>query len=623
MKNITEKINLIKTIRKITIIIYGVAMLSFAAVGLIDRFSLLRDETDKVRNNYISTQKQFIETQVQSAVQFITLAGNSGISKENILKSLSQIKFGHDRDGYIFVNTYDGIPLLLDAEQVINGKSIWDLTDPNGVKVIQEERRASLNPNGDYIYYSWLKLSTNTVSPKVSFIKAYPEWHWMIGAGVYLDSIEIEIHKLQKTIIIDTVVKTILLILIMLFILIVIHYIFKRFITNVENELNIFSSYFDDAASENKKIDVSNIRYKEFYNIAEDINKMLSCKLEAELKNFSSEQRLRLQREQSPLGYIEYNHDLKIVDWNPSAERIFGYTRDEIVGSDMNMFLSSKNFNSINSLFEQLLEEGSSNKGLKQINENIRKNGEIIICEWHNKTIIDQEGEVLGIVAIVNDITERIKMEENLAKSLEEKQILLKEVHHRVKNNMAIISSFISLQSMNIKDEQVLSMLQSTENRVRSMALIHEYLYKSENLKDINVKRYVDELVSMLLGSYQFGADKLTTKIEIAQINLKLDILIPLGMIINEIISNALKYAYKNIDSPELSVTLAEGKKTELILTIADNGIGLPESSKINESDSIGFVLINSLVDQIHGTLSINREFGTKYQISVLGVKAK
>ena len=623
MKNITEKINLIKTIRKITIIIYGVAMLSFAAVGLIDRFSLLRDETDKVRNNYISTQKQLIETQVQSAVQFITLAGNSGISKENILKSLSQIKFGHDRDGYIFVNTYDGIPLLLDAEQVINGKSIWDLTDPNGVKVIQEERRASLNPNGDYIYYSWLKLSTNTVSPKVSFIKAYPEWHWMIGAGVYLDSIEIEIHKLQKTIIIDTVVKTILLILIMLFILIVIHYIFKRFITNVENELSIFSSYFDDAASENKKIDVSNIRYKEFYNIAEDINKMLSCKLEAELKNFSSEQRLRLQREQSPLGYIEYNHDLKIVDWNPSAERIFGYTRDEIVGSDMNMFLSSKNFNSINSLFEQLLEEGSSNKGLKQINENIRKNGEIIICEWHNKTIIDQEGEVLGIVAIVNDITERIKMEENLAKSLEEKQILLKEVHHRVKNNMAIISSFISLQSMNIKDEQVLSMLQSTENRVRSMALIHEYLYKSENLKDINVKRYVDELVSMLLGSYQFGADKLTTKIEIAQINLKLDILIPLGMIINEIISNALKYAYKNIDSPELSVTLAEGKKTELILTIADNGIGLPESSKINESDSIGFVLINSLVDQIHGTLSINREFGTKYQISVLGVKAK
>jgi len=623
MKNITEKINLIKTIRKITIIIYGVAMLSFAAVGLIDRFSLLRDETDKVRNNYISTQKQLIETQVQSAVQFITLAGNSGISKENILKSLSQIKFGHDRDGYIFVNTYDGIPLLLDAEQVINGKSIWDLTDPNGVKVIQEERRASLNPNGDYIYYSWLKLSTNTVSPKVSFIKAYPEWHWMIGAGVYLDSIEIEIHKLQKTIIIDTVVKTILLILIMLFILIVIHYIFKRFITNVENELNIFSSYFDDAASENKKIDVSNIRYKEFYNIAEDINKMLSCKLEAELKNFSSEQRLRLQREQSPLGYIEYNHDLKIVDWNPSAERIFGYTRDEIVGSDMNMFLSSKNFNSINSLFEQLLEEGSSNKGLKQINENIRKNGEIIICEWYNKTIIDQEGEVLGIVAIVNDITERIKMEENLAKSLEEKQILLKEVHHRVKNNMAIISSFISLQSMNIKDEQVLSMLQSTENRVRSMALIHEYLYKSENLKDINVKRYVDELVSMLLGSYQFGADKLTTKIEIAQINLELDILIPLGMIINEIISNALKYAFKNIDSPELSVTLAEGKKTELILTIADNGIGLPESSKINESDSIGFVLINSLVDQIHGTLSINREFGTKYQISVLGVKAK
>ncbi|MCD6395978.1 MAG: cache domain-containing protein, partial [Spirochaetaceae bacterium] len=251
MKKFKGKIHLIKTIRKITIIIYGVAMLSFAAVGLIDRFSMLRDETDKVRNNYISTQKQIIETQVLSAVQFITLASNSGISKENILKSLSQIRFGNDRDGYIFVNTYDGIPLLLDAEQVINGKSIWNLTDPNGVKVIQKERQASLNPDGDYIHYSWLKLSTNTVSPKISFIKAYPEWHWMIGAGAYLDSVEIEIHKLQKTIIIDTGVKTFLLILIMLFILIAIQYIFKRFITNVETELTIFSSYFDNAAIEN------------------------------------------------------------------------------------------------------------------------------------------------------------------------------------------------------------------------------------------------------------------------------------------------------------------------------------------------------------------------------------
>ena len=120
----------------------------------------------------------------------------------------------------------------------------------------------------------------------------------------------------------------------------------------------------------------------------------------------------------------------------------------------------------------------------------------------------------------------------------------LEAVHHRVKNNMAIISSFISLQSMNIEDEQVYRMLQSTENRVRSMALIPEYLYKSENLKDINVKKYIDELINMLLGSYKFGAGELTTRIEIAQINLELDILIPLGMIINEIISNALKYAF-------------------------------------------------------------------------------
>jgi len=620
MKKFKEKIHLIKTIRKITIIIYGVAILSFVAVGLIDRFSQLRDETDKVKNNYISTQKQLIETQVQSAVQFITLASNSGISKENILKSLSQIRFGNDRDGYIFVNTYDGIPLLFDAKQVINGKSIWNLTDPNGVKVIQKERQASLNPDGDYIYYSWLKLSTNTVSPKVSFIKAYPEWHWMIGAGAYLDSVEIEIHKLQKTIIIDTGVKTFLLILIMLFILIAIQYIFKRFITNVETELTIFSSYFDNAAIENKKIDVSNIRYKEFFHIAEDINQMLSSKLESESLRIISDERLRLQREQSPLGYVEWDLDYKIIDWNLSSEKIFGFSREEIIGSGFDFLISQDIIPDVADVFTGL---ANATGGTRNINENITKDNRTIICEWYNKVLTDKNGVILSYVSLVDDITDRIKMEENLAKSLEEKQVLLKEVHHRVKNNMAIISSFISLQSMNIKDEQVFSMLQSTENRVRSMALIHEYLYKSENLKDINVKRYIDELVTMLLGSYQFGADELTTKIEIAQINLELDILIPLGMIINEIISNALKHAFKNIDSPELSVTLVEGKKTEFILTIADNGIGIPESSKINESDSIGFVLINSLVDQIHGTLSISREFGTEYQIFISGVTAK
>ena len=186
--------------------------------------------------------------------------------------------------------------------------------------------------------------------------------------------------------------------------------------------------------------------------------------------------------------------------------------------------------------------------GTKNINDNVTKEGRTITCGWYNKALTDQNEKVLGIISLVDDITDRKLAEDQLQKSLEEKKVLLKEVHHRVKNNMAIISSFLSLQSMTVDDEYVRSLLQSSENRVRSMALIHEHLYKSENLKDINVQRYIDELV----------------------------------------------------------------------LTISDNGIGLSLENEINQNDSIGFILINGLSNQIDGKLEICRENGTQYKILFL-----
>ncbi|MCK5153075.1 MAG: cache domain-containing protein [Spirochaetales bacterium] len=614
MKHLAGKIGLVYTIRRVTYIIYGITIICFAFIGIYEKALFLKNETDKIRDAYTEEQKSIVKTQVQSAVQLIKLAGNSEISKDDILESLKNIRFGYDNDGYIFVNTYNGIPLLFDAKRVINGKSIWELTDPNGVKVIQEEREAVRNPEGDFIYYSWLKLSTDSISPKVSFIKGVPEWEWLVGAGVYLDSIEKEIDTLQKKVIKDTGFEALILIVIIGFILFTIQLIFKRFTKTVENEISLFSSYFDNAAENIKEINISNIRYSEFSHIAEDMNQMVSSKLEADKRIFTSEQRLRLQREQSPLGYVEWNLDYKIIDWNLSAEKIFGFTREEIIGKGFEFLISPNIISDISGVFTGL---ANATGGTRNINENITKDSRTIICEWYNKVLKNQNGGILSYVSLVDDITERKLTEDRLAKSLEEKRMLLKEVHHRVKNNMAIITSFISLQSMSIEDESVHILLQSTENRVRSMALIHEYLYKSENLKDINVKKYIDELVDILLDSYNYGSHDISTKIEIVQLELDLDLLIPLGMIINEIISNALKHAFNNIDLPELYISLVRNTPNGIVLTIRDNGIGLPEENLINENDSIGFLLINSLVSQISGEMKINRENGTEYIITV------
>lgn len=614
MKHIIDKVDLIQSIRRVTVIIFAIGAIAFAVAGLFDRFTLIKNETKKIRSDYTEKQKQIIKTQVESTVMFINLAKDAGISKEDIIESVRKIRFGKDRDGYFFIVSYGGTTILNDTQREMEGNNQWEVTDPNGVKIVQEERRAVRNPDGDFIYYSWNKPSTSVVTPKVSFMMGIPEWEWMIGSGVYLENIDKDIAALQKEIIIRTGMIALILTVILLFILSFIQIIFKRFSKTVSDELHLFATYFDNAANNSEEIDISNIRYREFSNIAEDMNQMVKNKLEADAQIFSSDQRLQMQREQSPLGYVEWDLDYKITDWNPAAERIFGYTRDEILGRSHEIFIPPEIIPEIRDMFGRVI-EGTG--GTKNINDNITKEGRTITCGWYNKALTDQDGKVLGIISLVDDITDRKLAEDQLHKSLEEKKVLLKEVHHRVKNNMAIISSFLSLQSMSIDDEYVRSLLQSSENRVRSMALIHEHLYKSENLKDINVQRYIDELVMTLLDSYGYGAADINTKIEIIQCKLDIDVLIPFGMLINEIVSNALKHAYSNIESPELFIGLVKGEGDKLILAISDNGVGLPQESEINQKDSIGFMLINGLTKQIDGKMEIRRENGTEYIITV------
>ncbi|MCF6334776.1 MAG: PAS domain S-box protein [Spirochaetales bacterium] len=393
-----------------------------------------------------------------------------------------------------------------------------------------------------------------------------------------------------------------------------IQYIFKRLTKSIAAEIKLFSTYFDTAAEDSVEIDISEIKYNIFSHIAADINRMVIKKREADVKIYDSEQRFKLQREQSPLGYVEWDLNYRIIDWNASAERIFGYSREEVLGKGFEFLVSENIFEDIKSVFDSLIYETG---GRKNINVNITKDNRKISCEWVNKVFTDKDGNILSIVSIVDDISKRKQMEDKLKASLDQKRILLKEVHHRVKNNMAIISSFISLQSMSVEDENVRHLLKNSENRVRSMALIHEHLYKSENLQDINVQKYVEELVMTLLDSYGFGEDEIKTTIEVLYFNLDLDRLIPLGMLINEIISNSLKHAFHSTTDPVIFLSLVKDDKTGYLLRVGDNGSGLPEDDILRQSDSIGFMLIEGLIQQINGKLEIIRNNGTEYRITI------
>ena len=192
-----------------------------------------------------------------------------------------------------------------------------------------------------------------------------------------------------------------------------------------------------------------------------------------------------------------------------------------------------------------------------------------------------------------------------LEKALNEKEILLKEIHHRVKNNLQVISSLLSLQQRQLNDSSASEAIQIGRDRVKAMSLIHQNLYQDGDLVGVSIKEYIEKLTQNLVRNYQIEDKPIDLQLDIASSNLDVDTIIPLGLIINELISNALKYAFTKKDSGRLTVKLMQQEKT-LQLSVADNGIGLPNSFKPKESNSLGYRLIHAFSDKLKAVLNIS-----------------
>lgn len=217
---------------------------------------------------------------------------------------------------------------------------------------------------------------------------------------------------------------------------------------------------------------------------------------------------------------------------------------------------------------------------------------------------------------LAQDISKRKRIEEQLSASLQQKEVLLKEIHHRVKNNLQIISSLLYLQSRKITDQAILDMFQDAQNRVKSMALIHEKLYQSEDLACINFAEYVRNLAHYLFRSYRVTRQAISLKISAEEVPLSVEIAIPCGLIINELLSNALKYAFPNGQPGEISLNLQTIEPNYLRLVISDNGIGFPPNINFKKTRSLGLQLVNNLVRQLEGTIELHNHGGTTFKIT-------
>ncbi len=341
-----------------------------------------------------------------------------------------------------------------------------------------------------------------------------------------------------------------------------------------------------------------------------------------------SEEKYRSVVESAMVAIITLNRDGTIISWNGGAQDIFGYTAEEVIGKSGTMLMPEEYKENFSKGLYKFKPDDSLKSFRKEGMSARRKNGDyfpfdISVAAWNSM------GEDY-FTAIIQDITDYKMAEEQLKESLNEKDILLKEIHHRVKNNLMVISSLLSLQSRYIKDKDTLNIFRESQSRARSMALIHEKLYNSDDLKRINFGEYIQTLTADLFYTYVPGPSLLKLNMDVDDVMLDINTAVPLGLIVNELVSNSMKHAFPSLYCLELEDNRANCQNEMMneinvnfkpegdhfILAVKDNGVGFPEELDFKNTDSLGLMLVNSLTDQIHGKIHLKVDRGTEFKIT-------
>jgi PAS domain S-box-containing protein len=344
-----------------------------------------------------------------------------------------------------------------------------------------------------------------------------------------------------------------------------------------------------------------------------------------------AQERLQRSEEQFRLfvehvtDYALIQVDLKgnVIAWNPGAQRVTGYAEGDISGKHLSILCTQEDVDAhfVEGELERALAKGST----EEVRWMVRKDGRKFWARWVTTVIPDSNQKPRAFAKVMRDETERKRGEERLRASLLEKDVLLQEIHHRVKNNLQVVVSLLSIQANRINRRDVIDILNETQNRVRAIAAIHETLYSSPDLASISFSEYMEQLIRGLFSFYNVKPDAIGLRIEVDDIVLDITQAIPLGLIVNELVTNALKHAFPKSRTgkvcaslrylPESSVQDGPLDEGSAILTVEDNGVGLPTGFNVQEQESMGIYLVRILTRQLRGALQVDGDSKTRFRV--------
>jgi PAS domain S-box-containing protein len=302
---------------------------------------------------------------------------------------------------------------------------------------------------------------------------------------------------------------------------------------------------------------------------------------------------------------------------NQKGLEILEYSRDEILGKSwFDTCISKEDVSQVKDVFQKII-LGKAEFVKHFENEVITKNGEKKIISWYNTLLRDKKGKIDSILSSGMDITERIEFETKIINNLKEKDILLRELYHRTKNNMQVITSMLSMQARKSDNDEIRSLFKEVNNRIRSMSLVHQKLYESQDLSRINLKDYIQDLVKLLAQTYSLSSNNITFKFELEDLFIMIDTAVPLGLIINELISNVFKHAFPDEAKGILNIHLYKEDNNKINIVIKDNGIGIPIGLDLRKNDTMGLRTMFILAEhQLKGNVTYESKNGLQWHIA-------